>query len=324
MYRRSLDNTRIKMARKPRIHFPGAVYHVILKGLENESIFKSVADRRAWEVLVEEGADRFGHKILAYCWAKDHVQMALQVSDAPLSKVMQNLSFRYTRYFNKARKRQGPLFHGRYKAILIDQDVYLNDLVRYVHNNPIRSGAAKSADKAKWTSYENYMGSNDKTWLSTEAVLGSLGKTPKSSRSAFAKFIEAGKDEGIRTDLVRGSEGGRVLGGKRFVTKALKPAKIIPIPMTLNQLVKRICTEENVKESALKNESRARHESQIRQTIAYLAMELNVATLTALANRFNRDLTTMSRNQRYFRDKLLTDKDLQKHVRLLRKNILAA
>ncbi|MFT5045253.1 MAG: putative transposase, partial [Porticoccaceae bacterium] len=146
------------MARKPRIHFPNAVYYVILKGLEEEPIFKSVADRRAWEVLVEEGAGRFGHKILAYCWAKDHVQMALQVSDAPLSKVMQNLSFRYTRYFNKAHKRQGPLFHGRYKAILIDQDVYLNDLVRYVHNNPVRSGAAKSADKAKWTSYEGYMG----------------------------------------------------------------------------------------------------------------------------------------------------------------------
>ena len=65
------------MARKPRIHFSDAVYHVILKGLENESIFKNVADRRAWEVLVEEGADRFGHKVLAYCWAKDHVQMRI-------------------------------------------------------------------------------------------------------------------------------------------------------------------------------------------------------------------------------------------------------
>ena len=311
------------MARKPRIHFSDAVYHVILKGLENESIFKNVADRRAWEVLVEEGADRFGHKVLAYCWAKDHVQMAVQVSEAPLSKVMQNLSFRYTRYFNKAHSRQGPLFHGRYKAILIDEDVYLNDLVRYVHNNPVRAGVVKSASKAKWTSYEAYMGTDEKSWLSTDAVLGSMGKTAKSARAAFAKFIEAGKDEGIRTDLVRGSEGGRVLGGKRFVTKALKPVKVIPKPMTLNQLVKRICREENVKESTLKNESRARRESQIRQTISYLAMELNIATLTALADRFNRDLTTMSRNQRYYRDKLATDKDLQKHVRVLRKNILA-
>lgn len=311
------------MARKPRIHFPGAVYHVILKGLENESIFKNVADRRAWEVLVEEGADRFSHKILAYCWAKDHVQMALQVGDAPLSKVMQNLSFRYTRYFNKAHGRQGPLFHGRYKAVLIDQEVYLHDLVRYVHNNPLRNGDAKSAAKAKWTSFAGYMGSDEKKWLSTEAVLDSLGKTPKASRSAFEKFTEAGKDEGIRSDLVRGSEGGRVLGGKRFVAKALKPVKAVPKPMTLNQLVKRVCREENVKETALKNESRARHESRIRQTIAYLAMELNVATLTAMADRFNRDLTTMSRNQRYFRDKLITDKGMQKHVRTLRKNILA-
>jgi putative transposase len=99
--------------------------------------------------------------------------------------------------------------------------------------------------------------------------------------------------------------------------------KVAPKPMTLNQLVKRVCREEGVKEQALKTESRARHESQIRQTITYLAMELNVATLTAMAERFNRDLTTMSRNQRYYRDKLATDTELQKHVRAVQRKILA-
>ena len=311
------------MARKPRIHFSGAVYHVILKGLENQLIFKNVSDRRTWEVLVGEGAERFDHKILAYCWAKDHVQMAVKVSDAPLSKVMQNLSFRYTRHFNKQHKKTGPLFHGRYKAILIDQDEYLNDLVKFIHNNPVRSKAAKSAGSAKWTSHEAYLGGKEQPWLSTEAVLTSFGKTTKSSRAAFGKFVDEGKDEPERTDLLRGSEGGRVLGDKRFVKKALKPVKATPIPMTLNQLVKRVCREVGVKEVALKSPSRARRESQIRQSITYLAMELNIATLTALADRFNRDLTTMSRNQRYFRDKLVEDAVLQKHMKALRKKVLA-
>ncbi len=311
------------MARKPRIHFSGAVYHIVLKGLENQSIFKTVGDRRAWEVLVGEGVERFGHRVLAYCWSKDHVQMAVRVSDAPLSKIMQNLSFRYTRYFNKQHKRQGPLFHGRYKAILIDQDEYLNDLVRYIHNNPVRAKAAKSADKAKWTSHESYMADEHPDWLETQTVLASFGKTAKRSKAAFAKYVKEGTDEGVRTDLVRGTEGGRVLGSRRFVKKVLKPVKAVPKPMTLNQLVKRVCVAEDIKEPALKNESRARHESQIRQTITYLAMEMNVATMTALADRFNRDLTTMSRNQRYFRDKLVEDKDLQKHVKSVKRAILA-
>jgi len=249
--------------------------------------------------------------------------MAVRVSDAPLSKIMQNLSFRYTRYFNKQHKRQGPLFHGRYKAILIDQDEYLNDLVRYIHNNPVRAKAAKSADKAKWTSHESYMADEHPDWLETQTVLASFGKTAKRSKAAFAKYVKDGTDEGVRTDLVRGTEGGRVLGSRRFVKKVLKPVKAVPKPMTLNQLVKRVCVAEDIKEPALKNESRARHESQIRQTITYLAMEMNVATMTALADRFNRDLTTMSRNQRYFRDKLVEDKDLQKHVKSVKRAILA-
>lgn len=312
------------MARKPRIHFPGAVYHVVLKGLEDHTIFKNVADRRVWEGLVEEGAARFGHTIHAYCWAKDHVQMAIEVSDSPLSKVMQNLSFRYTRYFNKQHDRQGSLFHGRYKAILIDPEKHLNDLVRYIHNNPVRNGAAKTAAKAKWTSHAAYAGTEaGPEWLTQKTVLQSFGKTDKASRNAFVKFVEAGQDEGERTDLVRGNHGGRILGDSKFIKKALKPVKQAPRVMTLNQLVKRICREEGIKEAALKSESRARYESQIRQTIAYLALELDVATLTALANRFNRDLTTMSRNQRYFRDRLAEDKDLQKHVKKIKRNILA-
>jgi len=312
------------MARKPRIHFTGAVYHVILKGLEDQTIFKGVADRRAWEKLVEEGAERFGHTIIAYCWAKDHVQLCVQVSDAPLSKVMQNLSFRYTRYFNKQHNRQGPLFHGRYKAILIDPDEYLNDVVMYIHNNPVRTGAAKSAGDGKWTSHAAYMGSVEPpVWLATEGVVKSFGKTDKSARAAFARFVDAGRQQGVRTDLMRGNEGGRVLGNSKFVKKALKPPKVVPKPMTLNQLVKRVCREEGVKEQTLKNESRARRESQIRQTITYLAMEMDIATLTALAERFNRDLTTMSRNQRYYRDKLVTDNELQKRVRKLKRQVMS-
>jgi len=311
------------MARKPRIHFTGAVYHVILKGLEDQTIFKGVADRRAWERLVEEGAERFGHTIIAYCWAKDHVQLCVQISDAPLSKVMQNLSFRYTRYFNKQHNRQGPLFHGRYKAILIDPAEYLNDVVMYIHNNPVRNGTAKSADDGKWTSHAAYMGKAESpVWLSTEPVLKSFGKTDKSARTAFERFVDAGRQQGERTDLMRGNEGGRVLGNSKFVNKALKPPKVVPKPMTLSQLVKRVCREEGVKEQTLKNESRARRESQIRQTITYLAMEMDIATLTALAERFNRDLTTMSRNQRYYRDKLATDNDLQKHVRKMKRQVM--
>lgn len=250
--------------------------------------------------------------------------MAIQVKDAPLSKVMQNLTFRYTRHYNSKHGRSGPLFHGRYKAIVIEPDKYLNDLVRYIHNNPVRNGEAKSAITGKWTSHAGYLDETEQAeWLTTSTVLKSFGKTDKAARKSFAQFVDEASDEGDRPDLMKGGAGGRILGDEKFARKALKPIKEAPKPVTLNQLVKRVCREEGVREADLVTASRARTESQIRQKITYLAMELDVASLTDMAKRFNRDLTTMSRNQRYFRDKLVENKSLQKYIRKLKRQVVA-
>jgi len=310
------------MARKPRIHFSGAVYHIVLKGFDDKAVFHGIKDRRAWEALVAEGCQRFGHKLHAYCWMKDHMQIAVEVEDAPLSKIMQNLSFRYTRYFNKHNHDEGALFRGRYKAVLIDPDVYLQELVRFIHNNPVRSGVARFARDYKWSSHTAYLGKDQTEWLTTGRVLNTFGKTKTGAVQSFEKYVNAGRDEGDRQDLMRGTNGGRLLGDEQFAKKALKPPRVIVRPMSLSQLVKLVCREEGIKESAIKSASRARLESRIRQTIAYLAMELNIASLTSLATRFNRDLTTMSRNQRYFRDRLLDDAELQKRVKQLRKQVV--
>lgn len=317
-----MQSTSAEMARKPRIHFNGAVYHIVLKGLDDKAVFHGLKDRRAWEALVAEGCQRFGHKLHAYCWMKDHVQIAVEVADAPLSKIMQNLSFRYTRYFNKHNHDEGALFHGRYKAVLIDPDAYLQDLVRFIHNNPVRNGITRFARDYKWSSHTAYMGKEQTEWLTTDRVLNTFGKTKSSAVQSFEKFVNAGRNEGDREDLMRGTNGGRLLGDARFAKKALKPPRVIARPMSLTQLVKHVCREEGINESILKSVSRARRESRIRQTITYLATELDIASLTALAARFNRDLTTMSRNQRYFRDRLLNDIELQKRVKQLRKQVV--
>lgn len=311
------------MARKPRIHFRGAVYHVSLSGIDKQAVFKTVADRRLWLSLIEDGAQRFGYTVHAYSLGSHLIQMAVQVNNTPLSKIMQNITFRYTRGFNTAHGTHGALFHGRYKAIVVDADHYLNDLVRYIHNSPGRDGQRKAV---KWTSHPFYMGTEEcPEWLTTDVVLKSFGASPRKAVRAFERFVEAGKGEGERPDLASGTQGGRILGDKRFVKKVLKPAKPpAPAAITLSQLVKRVCTEEGIKEAVLSNDSRARRESQIRQTITYLAMEMNIATLTTMSKRFRRDLTTMSRNQRYYRDKLAEDSALQKHVRKLKTKVLSA
>jgi REP element-mobilizing transposase RayT len=91
--------------------------------------------------LIEEGVDRFGHRIHGFCLMGNHVHLVVQVAETPLAKVVQNLSFRYTRWIHRQQRKVGYLFQGRYKAIQVDADVYLLGLVRYVHLNPVRATA---------------------------------------------------------------------------------------------------------------------------------------------------------------------------------------
>jgi len=108
------------MPRMSRIYLPQALYHVILHGNANESLFTSVADSQYFMTLLDEGVERFGHTIYAYCLMRDHVHLLIRMHKEPLSRSMHNLSSRYTRYFNVQHQRQGHLFHGRFKAILCE------------------------------------------------------------------------------------------------------------------------------------------------------------------------------------------------------------
>jgi REP element-mobilizing transposase RayT len=134
------------MARKPRVYFPGALYHVILRGNGGQTIFFDDKDRTRFCFLVQEGIERFGHRIHAFCLMSNHVHLAIQVGEVSLSRILQNLSFRYTRWVNGRQSRTGHLFQGRYKAVLVDADIYLQVLTRYIHLNPVRAGIVKEPE----------------------------------------------------------------------------------------------------------------------------------------------------------------------------------
>ena len=128
------------MARKSRIHFPGALFHVMLRGNDGADVFFSAEDRARFYMLMQYGVERFGHRIHAFCLMTNHIHLAIEVADKPLSAIMQNLSFRYTQWLNWKRKRSGHLFQGRFKAVLVEADSYLLELVRYINLNPVRAG----------------------------------------------------------------------------------------------------------------------------------------------------------------------------------------
>ena len=139
------------MARKPRLHVPGGLYHVILRGNAKQDVFFSAGDRKYFYELLAEGVLRFGYRVHAFCLMSNHLHLALQAGEDSLSSAMQNLSFRYTRYLNARLGRVGHVFQGRFKAYLVDQDRYGLALVRYIHLNPVRAKTVRQPGAYAWS-----------------------------------------------------------------------------------------------------------------------------------------------------------------------------
>ena len=158
------------MARKPRVHCPGALYHVMLRGNGGQEIFFSQEDRFRFYLLVQEDIERYGHKVHAFCLMTTHVHLAIQVGEIGLPRIIQNLAFRYTRWGNWRQSRTGHLFQGRYKAVLVDADTYLLELTRYIHLNPVRSGIVRIPEDYPWSGHRAYLGLETIPWLTTEWV----------------------------------------------------------------------------------------------------------------------------------------------------------
>lgn len=311
------------MARQPRIHLPGAVYHVMLRGNGGQDIFFENDDYTYLYGLLEEGIRRFGYRVHGFCCMRNHVHLAIQAGHIPLSRGMQNVSFRYTRRINRRHKRMGHLFQGRYKALLVDRDSYLLELVRYIHLNPVRAGLVRDPKNHRWSGHRTYIGQEDLKWMTVDWVLGQFGSRAGEARRRYAGFIAEGLGEGHREEFHKGSDDARVLGDDGFIEKILSKTQIEgrkKIP--LGKVIETVCRVYGVSETHLKTAAQQRLYSEARAVMGWLAMELGCVTLTELGHRFNRDVGTMSSGVRRIADRSRQDPKLKNRLAML-KSMLA-
>ena len=310
------------MARKPRIHIPGGFYHVILRGNNGQNIFFSDQDRNHFENLVQNGIDRFKHRIHAYCWMSNHVHILIQVSELPLSKIIQNISFRYTGYMNKKMLRKGHLFQGRYKAILVDAENYLNELVRYIHLNPVRAKVARNPKDYKWSGHLCYLGETHKSWLTVEHVLSQFSKSEKTAQRRYEEFVLEGLDEVYRKEFHYGSSEGRLLGDDKFVEEVLGQVdKEMEKKYKVEDIMNLVCKKSKVTIEALISLSRQRKLSRVRSIIALLVTEYGEGTLRDYGRIVKRDLSTISIGVSRIRKEMEKDAGLQEQMRGMTKEL---
>lgn len=286
------------MARKPRIHFPGACYHVILRGNGGQNIFFNDEDQLYFFTLIQEGVERYGHRVHCYCLMSNHIHLVIQVKDIPLSRIIQNVSFRYTRYIHTKSKQVGHLFQGRYKAILVDTDSYLLELVRYIHNNPVRASLVTNPYEYSWSSHSKYLNKNTKQktpWLTTDFVLKMFADDRNQAIVFYDDFIQKGVNEKHRELFSKGSLSNQILGDDSFVEKAYKLASFKQAySPTIKRIVWQVCKEYKVTSKELRSGSKNRHLTEARAMCALLVRETQQLSLSDLGKEFQRDLSGLS------------------------------
>ena len=141
------------MARKPRVAFEGALYHVIVRGNQRQRTFRDDRDRLRYLERIEHYRQRYRFQIYAYVLMSNHVHLLLETGTTPLSKILHGIQFTYTQYYNRRYRTIGHLFQGRYKAILCDRDAYLLELIRYIHLNPARLKKPEDLANYRWSSH---------------------------------------------------------------------------------------------------------------------------------------------------------------------------
>ena len=149
------------MSRPLRIEYPNAFYHVMNRGLSRKDIYLIDDDRQVFLETLKEASKLFGLRIICYCLMPNHYHLLIQTPKPNLSRAMRHLNGIYTQRFNRIHKKDGPLFRGRYKAILVQEDEYLTHLIRYIHLNPVQASLVQDPVKYPWASHAAYLKAKD-------------------------------------------------------------------------------------------------------------------------------------------------------------------
>jgi putative transposase len=285
------------MARKSRIHYPGAVYHVIVRGNAGDPIFFDDRDRYRLYQFLQYAVEKFGCRIHGYCLMDNHIHLVMQTEEVPLSRIMQNISLRYTKWINYSQNRTGHVFQGRYKALLIDADAYLLELVRYVHLNPVRAGAVASADSWSWSGQRAYVGVDKVSWLTTEWVLAMFSSQLKKARQLYASFIKEGMSEERRGEFHSGTCEGRLLGDDCFIDAALTKAcqQRHSTRTTVADVLTVVCQAYGCSVEELRALGKAHPFTEARAVASLVIQGLPHLSLTELGKALDRDIAPLGR-----------------------------
>ncbi|MBI2000508.1 MAG: transposase [candidate division NC10 bacterium] len=290
------------MPRQARLDAPDTLHHVMVRGIERRTIFRDDRDRADFVARLARVAEQGALTIYAWALLPNHAHLLVRTGTRPLARSMRSLLTGYAGAFNRRHKRVGHLFQNRYKSIVVEEEPYLLELVRYLHLNPLRAQALPdltALDRYPWTGHSALLGTVSRPWQDTRTILRQFGPTSPRARRAYRAFVAEGIPQGRRPDLQGGdllrSLGGwaavaalrrgreayagdeRILGSPAFVDQLRREAESAHPArarrLALATLVGRVCAHLGIDPAALQGGGRTPAVTRARAGIAYLWVE---------------------------------------------------
>jgi putative transposase len=302
------------MPRQARLDAPDTLHHVMVRGLERRRIFKDDADRTDFVARVATLAEQGAWTVYAWALLPNHAHLLVRTGSRPLPRSMRSLLTGYAGAFNRRHRRVGHLFQNRYNSIVVEEEPYLLELVRYLHLNPLRARVVaelSTLDRFPWTGHSALLGTVPRPWQETPTILAQFGPTRGRARHAYRTFVADGIRQGRRSDLQGGglirSLGGwqavtaarrtgaagpadaRILGSGEFVATVLRETPVprgpagAAAPVALETLAARLAAALGVPGPALFGKTQTRPAVTARQLLAFLWVERLGRPASALA-----------------------------------------
>ena len=312
------------MSRPLRIEYPGAWYHVMNRGRRREEIFSTSKDYDIFLAVLKETVEMLNLKVSAYCLMSNHYHLLLHTPDGNISRCMRHINGVYTQRFNRIHQKDGQLFRGRYKAVVVDSDNYLLEVLRYIHKNPMRAGIVENVDDFIWSSHKGYCSRAKKwDWLHKDFLLAMFSEKSNQAKSAYVEFMRQHEPEEIEVfyskknlSFILGDEEFKDWLKEKFEDLRFKPE--IPeskeLALSSNKIRALVCKTFKVENDALMISKRGT-ENFPRDVAIFLQRKYCGQTLAALGKDFDMaNYSSVSSACERIKSRLLKDRRLKGKV----------
>lgn len=170
------------MPRQARKKSEAGIYHIMLRGINQQQIFEDDNDSDKFVQVLKDCKEISGFKLFAYCLMGNHIHLLIKPENEPLEQIFRRIGSRYVYWYNIKYQRVGHLFQDRYKSEPVDTDEYFFTVIRYIHQNPVKAGLCKQNKDWKYSSYNEYI--NKPYLIDSDFVFEMI------SKEDFIKFNE--------------------------------------------------------------------------------------------------------------------------------------